>query len=313
MAIQLEWIPYGGTNSVSQDIDRNDLGIIATVGADESTYVDPSPNPNTVYSYTVLNNCFVGGPVSSDPTVGISWECPVISVTNIESGFSVSADPLEFGYYYSIDLYDQDNITLVTNGDPFAPTKERVNQSFIGLDSGVSYTVRVVIIPQDPQGEPDMSGLYSYDCTEQGTVSAPVVCNDCTGQALTSEVLDTPASSSYSKGFVQIGYNNGTAYSTGGVAKATGSLTQSPAGNTGGGTDCDTGYVYIEAHEPTISLPNPEFYYTQVKVYLNGSLLATLDGNPGLSGINGGVTSQTFTYTRSTNDIIHVQWNSIPV
>lgn len=176
MAIQLDWIPYSGSNSVSQDINRADVGIINNVGPSVNIYTDNTANPNTLYEYTVVNNCLVGGPQSSNTVVGISWECPTIYIADVGGDFKVTTDPLTYGYYYSIDLYDINNIVLVANGDPIPPTQDPLNQSFQGLSAGTYYTVRVTIVAQDANGEPDVSGTYSYDCTEQGYIGVPPSC-----------------------------------------------------------------------------------------------------------------------------------------
>ena len=176
MAIKLDWTPYTGSNSVSQDVVRADVGVIANVNPSVNTHTDNNTNANTLYEYSVTNNCLVGGPQASSSVIGISWQCPTINISEFDGNFKVTTDPLEYGYFYSIDLYDVNNTTLVANGQPFPPTKDPLSEAFTGLSSGTYYTVRVTLIPEDAQGEPDMSGLYTYDCTEQGYIGLPPNC-----------------------------------------------------------------------------------------------------------------------------------------
>lgn len=176
MAILLNWTPYSGSNSVSQDVNRADIGLIANVGPSANKYTDLNANANTIYEYSVTNNCLVGGPQSTSGVVGVFWECPAIQISEFDGNFKVTTDPLEYGYFYSIDLYDVDNTTLVANGEPFPITKDPLNTAFVGLNGGTYYTVRVTLIPEDANGEPDMSGLYSYDCTAQGYIGLPPSC-----------------------------------------------------------------------------------------------------------------------------------------
>ena len=177
MAIQLDWIPYSGSNSVSQDVVRADIGVIANVGPSVNTYTDSTADPNTLYEYAVSNNCLVGGPQASSPAYGVSWECPGIYITDVGGNFKVTTDPIAYGYFYSIDLYDVNNVTLEANGDPFPPTQDPLNQEFVGLSPGTYYTVRVVIIAQDTDGQPsEPVGTYTYDCTEQGYIGLPPAC-----------------------------------------------------------------------------------------------------------------------------------------
>lgn len=176
MAILLEWIPYGGTNSAGQEIVRLDVGVINSVGPTVNKFVDGNTQPNTLYEYQVQNLCYVGGPVASNSAIGISWECPVINITEKQGSFSVDLDTIEYGFYASLDLYDVTNTTLVASGDPFPPTKDPVSQIFSGLQTGTYYTVRVTMLAQDAQGEPDQTFTYTYDCTEQGYIGTAASC-----------------------------------------------------------------------------------------------------------------------------------------
>jgi hypothetical protein len=176
MAIRLDWIPYGGGNSAGQEIIRLDTGIINSVGPTVNTFTDTSVQPNTLYEYQVQNLCYVGGPVASNPVIGISWECPRINITEKAGSFSVDLDEIEYGFYLSLDLYDVANETLVAPGDPFPPEKGPISQVFSGLQPGTYYTVRVIIVAQDFQGEPDQTFTYTYECTEQGYIGALASC-----------------------------------------------------------------------------------------------------------------------------------------
>jgi len=181
MAIQLDWIPYGGSNSTGQYIDRSDVGTIVNLGSSVNTYTDTNASPNTLYEYVVYNECLVGGPNPSNNVIGISWECPTITITEKQGSFSVDClDALQYGYYYSIDLYDITNTNLEAMGDPFSPTQDPVSQIFSGLSSGTYYTVRVTIIAQDSNGQPDGTFTYLHECTEQGYVGVPASCPNAT-------------------------------------------------------------------------------------------------------------------------------------
>ena len=138
---------------------------------------------------------------------------------------------------------------------------------------------------------------------------SPSPCASCTGQSITSTVLDVPNSNSYSRGSVQVGWATGTGVSwTGGSSKSTGIATSSVSGDTSGGTVCEQGVIEVNAYPPTTSLPNPEYRITIVKVYLNGSLLGTTYGNPGTAGA--AVVTQTYNFTRTTSDQVHIEWDS---
>ena len=142
---------------------------------------------------------------------------------------------------------------------------------------------------------------------------SPSPCASCTGQALTASVTDTPASNSYSRGVVQVGWGTGSGVSwTGSTSKSTG-ITTAPgftvAGDTSGGTVCEQGVIEVNAYPPTNSLPNPEYRITIVRVYLNGTLLGTTYGNPGNSP--SGVVTQTYNFTRTTSDLVYVEWDSV--
>lgn len=141
------------------------------------------------------------------------------------------------------------------------------------------------------------------------------ICYPCVGANIYAQVLDQPASASYSRGIVQVGYDPGTGTTwTGSASKSTGSVS-SPGfvygGTSSGGTTCDDGILYIEAREPTNSLPGPENFFTRITVYVAGSLVATVDGNYGNSGL--GNVTQTITFTRNTADQIDIFFDSVGI
>jgi len=300
MAIQLDWIPYGGSNSLSQDVSRVDVGIIANVNPVESIYMDTEVNPNTLYQYEIYNNCLVGGPVSSNLAEGVDWFCPPISVTEEGSSITVTVDSLEFGYIYSIHLYDSTGTILIQDADPFPPTNgEHVIYTFFDLDPSTTYTIRVVIIPQDTEGQPVMTGL-SFDCDEVYTTATPVSCDDVLTGTFTASALDTANSGGPSRGAIQIGYNSTP---TGASAKSSGSATISLGGSPAGGTLCDTPYINVTSYAPV----GFAGYRTIINVYLNSALLGQVFSPESTAG---GSTIQVFNYTRSLNDAIHIEYDS---
>ena len=135
-------------------------------------------------------------------------------------------------------------------------------------------------------------------------------CDLCTGTAINSFILDTPASSSYSRGIALVGYvDNGVYTNTASSSKSTGSV-NSPGyiwgGNTAGGDVCMTGQAELSAYPPTSALVGYEYRRTKLTFYVNGTLLATV-----YSGYGGGTTTvQTVTWTRTTADQVGIFWDS---
>jgi hypothetical protein len=134
-------------------------------------------------------------------------------------------------------------------------------------------------------------------------------CDLCTGAALNSYILDVPASASYSRGVVLVGYNDGSFQVTGSSSKSTGSV-NSPGyiwgGNTAGGDVCDTGQAELEVRPPTSALVGYEYRRTKLTFIVNGQTLATVYGNFG----GGATVFQTVTWTRTTADQVEIYWDS---
>ncbi len=176
MAIKLDWIPFGGGNSSEQTIERSDVGTITTLTSSANTYTDNTVNPNSLYDYTVINHCVVGGFATSNVVTGVYYECPYIEVLEFDTDLKVNVDPLIYGYSYSLDLYDITNTNLEFSGDLFSPTNGSLNFRFSGLTPETYYTVRLTIIPQDSGGGPDQSGNYFHQCTALAFIGSPPAC-----------------------------------------------------------------------------------------------------------------------------------------
>lgn len=143
-------------------------------------------------------------------------------------------------------------------------------------------------------------------------------CPECVGQSLTANVVDYDTANlsyTYSRGYVNIGFydsaTGNTLTATGGTTKSSGNQTPDTlAGSTAGGTICDQGWITVNALVPTQGtgpLDGHHGWKTDITVYLNGVALGTVSS--GESPI-GQPTAQTFTYTRSENDQIHVVYGS---
>lgn len=133
------------------------------------------------------------------------------------------------------------------------------------------------------------------------TLEVVVACTNVTLGTFTAEALDTANAGGPSTGSVQIGYDSTP---TGGAAKSSGAATVTVGGSPAGGTLCDTGYITVTAQPPLSSFPA---HVTVIKVYLNSVLLGSVYG-PLHS--EGGSNVQTFNYSRSLNDTIHIQFDS---
>lgn len=175
MAVELNWIPYGGGNSMYQQIIRSN-NVIAQVAPTINTYTDTGVPDNVAFEYQVANVCNVGGPITTDPISGVSWVCPTINIIESNSDLYVTVGALSAGYVTAVDLYDIKGDNIIRLGDPIPePIQGRTHdQIFAGLDPGEYYTVVVTIITQDFNGNPDPR--YTHSCTEQYLIPAPVVC-----------------------------------------------------------------------------------------------------------------------------------------
>lgn len=180
MAIKLDWIPFGGGNSVAQEVNRSDVGQVAYLSSTDDTYTDNTANPNTLHEYSIVNICGVGGYAVSNFATGVYYECPYIEVLDLNGDLKVNVDPLSYGYSYSLDLYDITNTNLEINGAFFSPTQGPINQTFFGLTPGTYYTVRLTIIPQDFNGQPDNTGNYFHECTILAFIGTPPACPTAT-------------------------------------------------------------------------------------------------------------------------------------
>ena len=169
MALKLTWIPAGGQNSTGQEIYRSG-DYVDSVGPTEITYLDNPPIPNTTYEYTIVNLCSSGGPTSSDPVVGVDWECPSITVSEVNGDLQATVGEIQSGYIISVDLYNSDSTTLIQSGDSFQPTRNSVISLFTNLTAGNTYTVVVSVAAQGLDESPDLN--YINDCTEQATLTA---------------------------------------------------------------------------------------------------------------------------------------------
>jgi len=137
-------------------------------------------------------------------------------------------------------------------------------------------------------------------------------CECCTpveNTTITNTVLDTPAIDSYSRGTVSVGLSSvgGGIYNISGAAsKSTANLTVSGGGNLGGYDNCLEGAVEVTAFVPS-SPSGPNGYRTKITVYHNNILLGTVYSGYNPSGSN---VTQIFTFTRSSGDNIHIEWDS---
>ena len=180
-----------------------------------------------------------------------------------------------------------------------------VSNSLSLLASGLSPTASTYA---DTTALSNTTYYYRIDsiCTVGGpagsnTLEVVIACTNVTVGTLTAEALDTANAGGPSSGSVQIGYGS---TATGAVAKSSGVATVNVAGSPAGGTLCDTGYITVTAQPPISSFPS---HIGLIKVYLNSVLLGTVySPYPG----EGGTTVQTFNYSRSLNDTIHIQFDS---
>lgn len=180
-----------------------------------------------------------------------------------------------------------------------------VSNSLSLLASGLSPTASTYA---DTTALSNTTYYYRIDsiCTVGGpagsnTLEVVIACTNVTVGTFTAEALDTANAGGPSTGNVQIGYGSTT---TGGAVKSSGLATVNVSGSPTGGTLCDTGFITVTAAPPISSF---SAYVTVIRVYLNSVLLGSVYGPyPG----EGGTTVQTFNYSRSLNDTIHIQFDS---
>ncbi|HEY4062332.1 MAG TPA: hypothetical protein VGM30_10550 [Puia sp.] len=176
----LIWTPGGGANSLSQDVqykvhtDTN-YSTAAIVGATVNTYNIPGLLDNTIYDYSIVDNCAVGGPVAGTPFQAINITCPAVSLTPAYNQVQYNFNDLGASITsYMLTLYDGPgaNVLATNNAAIGAP----VSAAFTGLNPSTNYKVGITV----------NAGTFSKTCPPQSfTTLPPPPCNAPTNVSAT--------------------------------------------------------------------------------------------------------------------------------
>ena len=141
--INLSWTPAGGSNSISQKVQRKSgagaFADIATLPATDSTYSDTTAVDNVLYTYQIVNICTYGGPTDSgDVSKGVPV-CPSVEETVVENSVTLSYPGLSGDARYG------DTLTVVGIGEfPTSASSEGFAHSFNG-EFGTTYEYSVTV------------------------------------------------------------------------------------------------------------------------------------------------------------------------
>ena len=168
----LIWTPGGGANSLSQDVqykvhtDTN-YSTAAIVGAAVNTYSIPGLLDNTIYDYSIVDNCAVGGPVAGTAFQTINITCPVVALSPAYNQVGYTFNDLGASITsYTVVLFDSTgNTTLATNN---AAIGAPISAAFTGLNASTTYMIGVVV----------NAGTFNKTCPAQSfTTPPPPPCN----------------------------------------------------------------------------------------------------------------------------------------
>lgn len=328
--IIITWTVGGGTNVINQSVKRsisgaNSYTTIATVGPTVNTYTDTQAADNTLYQYQIVTNCSTGGP---SVNLGANPEAIYIACgsTDISSSTQFTAqgtpypeitwtifnrlgtDTKTYSWVWKQGVTDQTYTYTVNTQNAVTGTFNSNQFTGAALSWSTTYTLEVTFN--------SINNIHNRKCFFNFTTPTQPACTSCTGQAISTSLSANEAFSSYtfSRGSWLLGYydssNGNNQVNTAAGSKSSGNPVPTTAGNTGGGTVCDQGFIQVTAGVPfqgTSPTP-PNNWRTDVYVYVNSSLLGVVS-----SGFypNGSDVTQTFTWTRTASDYVEVIWDSV--
>jgi hypothetical protein len=147
----ITWTAAGGTNSLSQLVQyklssSSTWVTFSTLAAGVGTETITGLVVNQIYDFRVVDNCAVGGPIPSQLTQKIKFNCPSITVTPTFNSVSASF-PNMYGDItkYVVQLLDSTGNSVLNTSEITDISPSSFTKVFSSLTSSTTYNIRITM------------------------------------------------------------------------------------------------------------------------------------------------------------------------
>lgn len=147
----ITWNPAPGTNSLSQSVQYKLASSPTWLTFSTETPGIASKTitgliANTIYDFKIVDNCAVGGAVSSATDTKILFSCPIVTITPTFNSVGFSFDNLYANIAkYVVQLLTADGNSVLGTISITNITPATFSDSFTGLTDNTTYKLRVTL------------------------------------------------------------------------------------------------------------------------------------------------------------------------